>query len=132
MVDTWQPTTNLDSISTEKLAELASIITDKDEAKTSLKQLNEDDINLISNCINTPQDAWIMAIKPLSVDQILNLCTLFTIGEMAFPNWAFTSKNPTIYFLRYLKLQKIVVEKDFIRWLKKNTDNRYIPYGPAL
>jgi hypothetical protein len=51
---------------------------------------------------------------------------------MEFPSWAFASKNPTIYFLKHLKTKKIVVEKDFVRWLKKQTDNRYIPYGPAL
>lgn len=132
MVDTWQPTTGIDGLSTEKLVQLAALITDKDNIKADLKQIDESDINLIANCINTPQDTWVLAITPLSSDQILNLCTLFTIGEMEFPNWAFTSKNPTIYFLRHLKSQKVSVEKDFIRWLKKNTDNRYIPYGPAL
>lgn len=132
MVDTWQPTSGMDSLSTEKLVQLATLVTDKDNIKDDLKQIKESDINLIANCINTPQSTWLLAIAPLSTAQILNLCIVFTVGEMEFTHWAFTSKNPTIYFIRHLKSQNISIEKDFIRWLKKHTDNRYIPYGPAL
>lgn len=132
MVDTWQPNTGNDTLSTDTLVSLAAVIQGEDSAKNDIKAISESDIQLIANLINTPEDAWLKVIKPLDTEQILNLCRVFTLGEMAFSNWAFAGKNPTIYFLRYLKAQKIVVEKDFIRWLKSNTNNRYIPFGPAL
>ncbi len=132
MVDTWQPNSGNDTLSTETLMSLANIIHSEDSAKNDINAISESDIQLIANLINTPEDVWLKAIEPLKNDQILNLCRVFTLGEMAFSNWSFAGKNPTIYFLRYLKAQKVVVEKDFIRWLKKNTDNRYIPFGPAL
>lgn len=133
MVDTWQPNMSTESLSTEKLVQLAAIINGQDSAKEDLKNISESDIQLIAGQLNTLQEAWILAIESLSTEQILNLCIIFTLGEMAFSSWTFGANNPTIYFLRYLKSQKkINVEKDFIRWLKRNTDNRYIPYGPAL
>lgn len=133
MVDTWQPNMSTESLSTDKLVQLAAIINGQDSAKEDLKNISESDIQLIASQLNTPQEPWIKAIESLSTEQILNLCLVFTLGEMAFSSWTFGSNNPTIYFLRYLKTQKkVTVEKDFIRWLKRNTDNRYIPYGPAL
>ena len=132
MVDTWQPNTGIDSLSSDKLLRLTEIISSQETAKDDIKQISEEDINLIAGHLNTPQEAWLQTIENFSDEQVLNLCSLFTLGEMEFSSWAFASKNPTIYFLKYLKAKKVVVEKDFVRWLKKQTDNRYIPYGPAL
>jgi len=132
MVDTWQPTASNDVISIDKLLELAKVITSQESINEDIEQFSESDINLIASYINAPQASWIKAVEDLSEDHILKLCMIFTRGEMKFSNWTFSSKNPTIYFLRHLKAKNITVEKDFVRWLKKQTDNRYIPYGPAL
>ncbi len=132
MVDTWQPNTDIDSISATELDNYAQLITSPESAKDDIKRLSQADIDLIASYINAPEEAWLQGIESFPSDKILKLCILFTLGEMAFSSWAFGSKNPTIYFLRYLKKQKHPVEKDFVRWLKKHTDNRYIPYGPAL
>lgn len=132
MVDTWQPNSGSDTISATDLQRLASLISSQEGAKEDIKQLTNTDIELIASSINAAEAAWLQGIRELADDQVLNLCILFTLGEMAFPSWSFGSKNPCIYFLRHLKTQKIAVEKDFVRWLKKQTDNRYIPYGPAL
>ncbi len=132
MVDTWQPTASNTVISVDILLELSTKVTSQESINDDIKTLNENEINLIASYINAPQAAWEKAIENFSKAQILNLCMIFTKGEMQFSNWTFSSKNPTIYLLRYLKAQNIAVEKDFVRWLKKQTDNRYIPYGPAL
>lgn len=132
MVDTWQPSANITEISVHKLSSFASMINNYDHAKEDLSQLTEDDIKYISSLLNSANTLWIKAIEGFSVDQIKNLCVFFTVGEMQFSTWAFGSNNPTIYFIKHLKSSDIIVEKDFIRWLKKQTDNRYIPYGSAL
>ena len=132
MVDTWQPSEQITSISAEKLLGLASLISGQDTVEEDVMRLENADIELITNYLNAPQAAWLKAIEDFNDTQILNLCMLFTVGEMKFPTWSFGSKNPTIYFLRQLKTEKRAAEKDFVRWLKKQTDNRYIPYGPAL
>ena len=132
MVDTWQPSSSNDIISEQKLAGFSALIKSQEDARQNIKGLIEEDIKLIESLINTPQSAWIKAIEGFSAEQVKNLCMFFTIGEMEFTNWAFASKNPTIYFIKHLKAQSTPLEKDFIRWLKKQTDNRYIPYGAAL
>jgi len=132
MVDTWQPSEQITSISAEKLLGLASLINGKNTIEDDIKHLESADIELISSYLNAPQSAWLKAIEEFTDTQILDLCMLFTVGEMKFPTWTFGSKNPTIYFLRHLKAENRAAEKDFVRWLKKQTDNRYIPYGPAL
>ncbi|CCK76522.1 conserved hypothetical protein [Oleispira antarctica RB-8] len=132
MVDTWQPSEQITSISAKKLLGLASLINGKNTIEDDIKHLESADIELISSYLNAPQSAWLKAIEEFTDTQILDLCMLFTVGEMKFPTWTFGSKNPTIYFLRHLKAENRAAEKDFVRWLKKQTDNRYIPYGPAL
>lgn len=132
MVDTWQPADQKAEISSEKLLDLVSLISSQESIQEDILQLEKADINLLSNHINTPQSAWLKAIENFNDAQILKLCMLFTVGEMQFPTWTFGSKNPTIYFLRHLKTENRAAEKDFVRWLKKQTDNRYIPYGPAI
>ncbi|MBL4799048.1 MAG: hypothetical protein JKY50_16670 [Oleispira sp.] len=132
MVDTWQPSSSNDIISEQKLADFSTLIKSQEDARQNIKGLIEEDIKLIESLINTPQSAWIKAIEGFSAEQVKNLCMFFTIGEMEFSNWVFASKNPTIYFIKHLKAQSTPLEKDFIRWLKKQTDNRYIPYGAAL
>jgi hypothetical protein len=132
MVDTWQPSSSNDVIPEQKLADFSALIKSQEDAKQNIKGLIAEDIKLIESLINAPQSAWIKAIEGLSAEQVKNLCVFFTIGEMEFSNWVFASKNPAIYFIKHLKAQSEPLEKDFIRWLKKQTDNRYIPYGAAL
>lgn len=132
MVDTWQPNRKNSEISVQKLSTFAGIITNIDRAKDDLSTLHNEDIAYIETLINTPSSAWIKAIEGLSIEQVKNLCVFFTVGEMVFPNWNFSSNNPTIFFIKHLKSSNNALEKDFIRWLKKQTDNRYIPYGAAL
>lgn len=132
MVDTWNPSDQKTTISAQRLSKLASLISSQDNIQEEVMHLESSDVNLIGSYLNAPQDAWIKAVENIDGAQILKLCMLFTVGEMKFQTWTFGSKNPTIYFLRYLKAKNQAPEKDFIRWLKKQTDNRYIPYGPAL
>ena len=132
MVDTWQPTEQKINISAEKLLDFASLISSQESIQDDIMRTDSANIDLVNGYLNAPQDAWLKAIENFSDEQILNLCMFFTVGEMKFPTWTFGSKNPTIYFLRHLKLEGRAAEKDFVRWLKKQTDNRYIPYGPAL
>jgi hypothetical protein len=132
MVDTWQPAEQNLTIPAEKLSSFASLISGQENIQEDVMRLNSSDIDLITSYLNAPESAWLKAIESFTDEQVLHLCMLFTVGEMKFPAWSFGSKNPTIYFLRQLKADNRAAEKDFVRWLKKQTDNRYIPYGPVL
>jgi hypothetical protein len=132
MVDTWQPAEQEMNISTERLSIIVSLINGQESIQEDIMSLDKSDVEWISGFLHAPQSAWLEAIKGVNDENLLKLCILFTVGEMKFPTWTFGSKNPTIYLLRHLKSENRAAEKDFVRWLKKQTDNRYIPYGPAL
>ena len=132
MVDTWQPTEQKTTISAKRLSYIASLVSNQESIQEDVMRLDSSDVELINSYLHLPQSVWLKAIENFNDSQVLNLCMLFTVGEMKYPTWTFGSKNPTIYFLRQLKTEKRPAEKDFVRWLKKQTDNRYIPYGPAL
>jgi hypothetical protein len=132
MVDTWQPAEQEMNISIERLSSILSLIGSQESIQEDVMGIEQSDVDWIHGFLHAPQSAWLEASKGFNDMEILKLCMLFTVGEMKFPTWTFGSKNPTIYFLRHLKSENRAAEKDFVRWLKKQTDNRYIPYGPAL
>ena len=101
MVDTWQPSPSNNVISAQKLADFSVFITNQDDAKQTIKGLIDEDIKLVESLVNAPKSAWIKAIEGFSVEQVKKLCIFFTVGEMEFPSWAFSSKNPTIYFIKH-------------------------------
>jgi hypothetical protein len=74
-------------------------------------------------------DAW-GATEVLPVEDILVLIKLFTLVE-ALPGWDAGSKSPVIALSKLLK-RRNAFTPDIRKWIKQNTDNRYLPYGSAL
>ena len=60
-----------------------------------------------------------------------DLIRLFTLAEMQLPGWEAGKKSPVIYLVRILKARD-AFSADLRRWVKANTDNRYLPNGSAL
>ena len=50
---------------------------------------------------------------------------------MQLPGWEAGKKNPVIYLVRILK-DRDGFDPELRKWIKTNTDNRYLPYGSAL
>ena len=74
-------------------------------------------------------DAWQLA-KDRSVNELDHLIRVFTLVE-ALPGWAAGAKSPVIAFVKILK-SKGQFGPNLRKWIKSNTDNRYLPYGSAL
>ena len=66
----------------------------------------------------------------LPVEDILVLIKLFTLIEV-LPGWDAGSKSPVIALSKLLK-RRNAFTPDIRKWIKSNTDNRYLPYGSAL
>jgi len=128
MVDTWQPDIETNSITN---TELADLVTTQD-VENNLKAITAEQKQIVAGWLKLPESQWLSALEGLNQDQLRALCEFFTLGEMQIADWACGSNNPTIFILRRMKALEIYPEKDFIRSLKKRTDNRYIPYGNAL
>ena len=132
MVDTWQPGIPTSDLTPEKLRPVAEKALAADDINSTIESLDAAEKQSIASWLKQPETQWSSAIQGLTKEQVMALCRLFTVGEMKITDWTCGSQNPTIYLLKQLKTQGQYPEKEFIRWLKKNTDNRYIPFGNAL
>ena len=132
MVDTWQPGIETSTIDNAAIRRLAQQTIESSSIETVLNELSDEQKQQVAGWLKLPAEQWLSAIENLNGDEQKVLCEFFTLGEMQFSDWQCGAKNPTILILRVMKQKNNYPEKDFIRKLKKLTDNRYIPYGDAL
>ena len=64
-------------------------------------------------------------------DVIIDLIQFFTLAEMAYPEWGAGEKSPVIYLVKILKSRGVFCV-ELRKWIKNNSDNRYLPYGSVL
>ena len=63
--------------------------------------------------------------------RLVALIRFFTLAEMQLPGWQGGNKSPVIALVKLLK-KRNAFPQELRRWIKANTDNRYLPYGSAL
>ena len=73
--------------------------------------------------------AW-DAAEALDDESLVLLVRLFTRIE-ALPGWDAGKRSPVIPLVRLLKARE-AFSADLRKWIKANSDNRYLPYGSAL
>lgn len=76
------------------------------------------------------EDVWQVA-NDFSDEELVQLIRFFTLAEMQLEGWAGGKKSPVIYLVRILR-QRGSFDTSLRRWIKANTDNRYLPYGSLL
>ena len=71
----------------------------------------------------------------LAADQtsavIEDLIRLFTLAESAFPAWEAGARSPVVPLAKLLKARGDY-PKELTRWIKSNTDNRFLPHGSLM
>ncbi|MEX0943239.1 MAG: hypothetical protein WD002_11925 [Pseudomonadales bacterium] len=72
-------------------------------------------------------DAFSVA-ESLSDAEIETLIRFFTLAEMQLSGWDGGQDSPVIPLVRILKARG-AFKADLRRWIKANTDNRFLPYG---
>jgi hypothetical protein len=77
-----------------------------------------------------PAQSWEI-VEGLSTEQILQLIRFFTLSEHHWAGWEAGKLSPVIPMVAILK-QRDAFEAPFRRWIKSNTDNRYLPNGAIL
>ena len=125
-IDVWEPQKPL-SIDETLLQELAGVYR---RGETLAEQLDEPWVKDKMQLMHQEADAFRTA-KNLSDDVLADLIRFFTLAEMQLPGWEAGKKNPVIYLVRILK-DRDGFDPELRKWIKTNTDNRYLPYGSAL
>ena len=64
-------------------------------------------------------------------DVIIDLIKFFTLAEMTYSGWKAGKKSPVIYLVKILKGRAVFCD-ELRKWIKNNSDNRYLPYGSVL
>ena len=74
--------------------------------------------------------AW-QSAEALQTEEIVRLVRIFTLVESQVPGWDAGPKSPVIPLVKLLK-KRDGFTPELRKWIKANTDNRYLPYGSAL
>lgn len=74
---------------------------------------------------------WTSAAEGLGEAELISLIRLFTLAEARFAAWESGSNSPVIPLARALK-ERGAYPEDLTKWIKNNTDNRFLPYGSLL
>lgn len=92
--------------------------------------MSEDDINADAGLMQLPESAWQLA-ESLDDAGLETLVRFFTLAEMQLPGWEAGKQSPVIYLVRIMKARGSFTP-ELRKWIKANTDNRYLPYGSVL
>lgn len=119
----WEPKKPAD-LSRGNLADLAAAL-DGDTVSLSVEQAT-------ANIVLMQQEAsaWDAAAE-FDDDLIVSLIRFFTLAETQVPGWEAGKRSPVIALVKQLKARG-AFDDDLRRWIKANTDNRYLPYGAVL
>ena len=109
-----------------------------EELVAAAARLEESDFGLARERINAlavvaRQDEktdWKAAAVELDSDQLIALVRLYTLAER-LPGWEAGARSPVIALARELK-QRGDYPDDLTGWIKRNTDNRFLPYGSLM
>lgn len=94
--------------------------------------LSEDDRRKLAAWMQAEPADWITAVQPLSDTELVALIRFLTIAEMKVPGWECGEKSPVIAVAGVLKQRGGRLDRALLQWIRENSDNRYIPNGPAL
>jgi len=74
---------------------------------------------------------WAKAAQALDDERLVALIRFFTRAEMAFAGWKGGDRSPVIALAAELK-RRGAFPADLTRWIRTNSDNRFLPYGSLM
>ena len=132
MVDVWQPTSDAGNAPDLTVLKNLALQSDALQQGQPLATINDSELASARSWIQLSEAAWQESIQQLTDLERLQLATFYTVAEVKLSGWQARDKNPAIWIFRYLKKNGQLPEKEFIKALKSQTDNRFIPYGSVL
>lgn len=127
MIGQWDPsaTDNSNQLDSQSLLLLAKHSADP-------KALDNISLQRAAQWIKAPIEAWENAFSTLNDDTLIELAFFYVRAEAILSGFEAGASSPAIYAFRYLKNQGRKPNKDTVKALKAETDNRFIPHGDVL
>jgi hypothetical protein len=127
-IGVWEPQSP-SGLTLEQIQSVLSVV--KDIEMNELASTLEDSfIASNSGLMNLDKTSWQEATH-LSFVEIEALIRFFTLAEMQLPGWEGGNRSPVIYLAKILKTRG-EFSTELKKWVKANTDNRYLPNGSVL
>ncbi len=124
-VDSWQPIqapNQLDQVALKKLIDQATQVKD-------VSHLNAE-MDWIQPLAHTDNKIWSQSAQNLQETELTALIRLLTLLEEKH-NWNMAEKSPVIALFKALR-KKSGIDKELVQWVKTNSENKYLPFGPLL
>lgn len=83
-----------------------------------------------STLIRLPFQHWIEESEHWNSSQLWQLIRFFTLAEMNLPGWDAGAESAVIPLAKVLKQRSTPLTKEQLLWIRQNSNNRYLPYGP--
>lgn len=127
-VGVWQPGKPV-QVDVEKLKNYVAVMAEANSEKLA-EALEEKAIREDAGIMKQPTEAWQAAVS-LTDAELVALIRFFTLAEMQLDGWYGGKESPVIPLVRILK-ERGGFTTELRKWVKANTDNRYLPYGSVL
>ena len=127
-VGVWEPKRPL-HIEAKKLRHYVAVMAAAD-ARNLAASLSADELEADAALMQQREESW-DAASELGDDDIETLIRFFTLAEMQLSGWDGGKQSPVIYLVKILK-DRGTFTPELRKWIKSNTDNRYLPYGSVL
>ena len=127
-IGVWQPSDS-NHINLQKVKEVVEIAKSVDllDLKNALPQAF---IVSENGFMKKQLDDW-ACLHDLENSELVNLVRFFTLAEMQLTGWEGGDLSPVIYIVKILR-KRDAFEPELRKWIKANTDNRYLPNGAIL
>ena len=131
-VGSWEPAgkPKLSSEIRESLLDRFVTLGSQPEMLDLTSELTPAEISEGAPLMTLPTSAWDF-LKDRDASSLTALIRFFTVAEDQLPGWNAGSKSPVIALVSILK-ERGEFSAELRKWVKSNTDNRYLPYGSAL
>lgn len=112
-----------------QLLQQAVEIAQRQSSSAGQLDLSDDEVSALQPL--TIHAGWLEAALQLSVADVVALIRLFTLGEGQFSSWQAGAKSPVVALAKALKKRREITP-ELTTWIKRNTDNRYLPHGDLM
>ncbi|MFT5210758.1 MAG: hypothetical protein ACI9CE_002489 [Flavobacterium sp.] len=127
-IGVWQASGPV-TVSIEKLKALVTMAKAADLSDLQ-STLPKEVITSDSNLMKKQEKDW-LALDELDDEELVLLSRFFTLAEAQLNDWAGDKLSPVIYIVKVLKKRKLF-DVELRKWIKANTENRYLPNGAVL
>lgn len=94
--------------------------------------MSQDEQNRYAQLMYFAHTRWRSAISDLDNTQLWKLIQFLSVAEMQLPSWRADEQSPVIAIARELNERGAPLQREQLIWLRKHSDNRFLPHGRVL